>query len=262
MTDAPQTHEPNPDPTVLTGSKNVSNVDYRPDPSQSIPLPANRQKIVDAITSLYSGGASESLMRVYASKAIYDDPWSYCDTRFKIAGQWYGIPKIMSKSETKAVQVVENSDSLIVFKMRQLWVPKGLGWANGGKEVDCLVSLALDKEGEKGDGQGEEGFGGERVRYHKDMWNEKDYSHAGLGKVMKTLNGDQLTKVWLSCVLRENDWRWWDRCWWCRDANDGHRLPGRRTRCRQPHEFDGHDHSTAMIIDISSRKSCQIALMT
>jgi len=29
-------------------------------------------------------------MQVYAEKAIYDDSWSYCDTRYKIAGQWYG----------------------------------------------------------------------------------------------------------------------------------------------------------------------------
>ena len=29
-------------------------------------------------------------MLVYAEKAVYDDPWSYCDTRYKIAGQWYG----------------------------------------------------------------------------------------------------------------------------------------------------------------------------
>jgi hypothetical protein len=29
-------------------------------------------------------------MLVYAKEAIYDDPWSYCDTRYKIAGQWYG----------------------------------------------------------------------------------------------------------------------------------------------------------------------------
>ena len=29
-------------------------------------------------------------MQVYAAEAIYDDPLSYCDTRYKIAGQWYG----------------------------------------------------------------------------------------------------------------------------------------------------------------------------
>lgn len=29
----------------------------------------------------------------------------------------------------------------------------------------------------------------------KDRWNEKDYNYEGLGKVMKILNGDHLTKI-------------------------------------------------------------------
>jgi hypothetical protein len=29
-------------------------------------------------------------MLAYAEEAVYDDPWSYCDARYKIAGQWYG----------------------------------------------------------------------------------------------------------------------------------------------------------------------------
>lgn len=47
--------------------------------------------------------------------------------------------------------------------------------------MNSLVTLTLDEQG--------------KVKYHKDMWNEKDYSHEGLGKIMKTLNGDHLTKV-------------------------------------------------------------------
>lgn len=47
--------------------------------------------MVKSITDLYSGSASEDDMQVYAKEAIYDDPWSYCDTRYKIAGQWYGM---------------------------------------------------------------------------------------------------------------------------------------------------------------------------
>lgn len=47
--------------------------------------------------------------------------------------------------------------------------------------VNSLVSLSLDEQG--------------KVRYHKDMWNAKDYSHEGLGKLLKTLNGDHLTKI-------------------------------------------------------------------
>jgi hypothetical protein len=36
------------------------------------------------------GARVNKICQVYAEKAIYDDPWSYCDTRYKIAGQWYG----------------------------------------------------------------------------------------------------------------------------------------------------------------------------
>jgi len=121
-------------------------------------------------------------MQVYAEKAVYDDPWSYCDTRYKIAGQWWGIPIIMSSSKTIATEVVSSTDSELIFKLQQEYTPR---LSPAGKKVNSLISLALQKD-EKGD---------ERVVYHKDMWNEKDYSHEGLGKVMKTLNGDYLTGV-------------------------------------------------------------------
>jgi hypothetical protein len=88
-------YEIRPDPQALTGhsdpSKNSSTgVDYEPHPEKSIKLEPEQQQIVDSICNLYSGKANEKDMQVYANKAIYDDPWSYCDTRYKIAGQWYG----------------------------------------------------------------------------------------------------------------------------------------------------------------------------
>ena len=119
-------------------------------------------------------------MSVYSAKAIYDDPVSYCDTRYKIAGQWYGLPKLFSHLETLAVQVVKDSDDEIVFKLRQRY--KLIGGI--GHDVDSLVSLGLAEE-----------EGRTVVKYHKDMWNEKDYSHQGFGMLVKKLNGDHLTKV-------------------------------------------------------------------
>ena len=53
---------------------------------------------MDSICRLYSGSASEEDMQVYAEKAIYDDPWSYFDTRYKIARQWYGEFHMISSS--------------------------------------------------------------------------------------------------------------------------------------------------------------------
>ncbi|KUJ11424.1 uncharacterized protein LY89DRAFT_594503, partial [Mollisia scopiformis] len=108
--------------------------------------------------------------------------WFYCDTRYKIAGQWYGIPKIVSKSQTLATEVVSSTSDEIIFKLRQEYKPK---LSPASKAVNSLVSLKLEKDAE----------GLEKVVYHKDMWNEKDYSHEGLGKLFKTLNGDHLTKI-------------------------------------------------------------------
>ncbi|EAT77592.1 hypothetical protein SNOG_15049 [Parastagonospora nodorum SN15] len=176
-------YEKRPDPIALTQnpdpSKNSSSgVDYEPNPEQSIILDPEREKIVQAICSLYSGSASKEDMLVYAEEAIYDDPWSYCDTRYKIAGQWYGIPKIMKSSRTIKTQVVSSKPDEIIFKLQQEYTPKPMPVA---KKVNSLVTLTLDGEG--------------KIRYHKDMWNEKDYSHEGLGKIMKELNGDHLTKI-------------------------------------------------------------------
>ncbi|KAH9809330.1 hypothetical protein Tdes44962_MAKER06191 [Teratosphaeria destructans] len=181
--DPPQPYEIRPDPQPLTAHPDPTHnaptgVDYEPHPASSLPLSPARQHILDSITRLYSGSASEADMRVYAARAVYDDPWSYCDTRFKIAGQWYGIPKVMAESRTVKTEVVENEDDRIVFKLQQEYTPRV---AHFSKVVNSLVSLSLDGEG--------------KVKYHKDMWNHNDYSHEGLGKIMKTLNGDHLTKI-------------------------------------------------------------------
>ena len=84
----------------------------------------------------------------------------------------------MASSKTLATEIVSSTDTELVFKMKQEYTPRVLHFS---KPVNSLVSLNLDGNG--------------KVKYHKDMWNDKDYSHEGLGKVMKTLNGDYLTNI-------------------------------------------------------------------
>jgi hypothetical protein len=79
--------EPHPDPQGMTGH-GAKEVDYEPHAENSLKISPEHQEIVRAITALYSGSSNEKDMNVYAEKAIYDDPLSYCDTRYKIAGQW------------------------------------------------------------------------------------------------------------------------------------------------------------------------------
>ena len=93
----------------------------------------------------------------------------------------------MASSRTLATQILqcqtpqEKTHSIgmvITFKLKQEYTPRVL---HAAKVVDDLVTLSLDKD--------------DKIRHHKDMWKNKDYSHDGLGKIMKTLNGDQLTVV-------------------------------------------------------------------
>lgn len=121
-------------------------------------------------------------------------PNTDCDTRYKIAGQWWGIPAVMKSSGTKTVEVVSSTPvstnanekpGAIVFKMKRAWTPR---LSPKTYDVNHFVTLTLEKAAEE-DGEGPS----ERVKYHKDQWNEKDYDHGGLGKIMKTANGDFAT---------------------------------------------------------------------
>lgn len=92
--DVHEKFEPTPNAQALTGQseeaspRNVSkDVDYEPHPELSIDVSPEHESIIKRITNLYSGSSSEDDMKVYAEKAIYDDPVSYCDTRYKIAGK-------------------------------------------------------------------------------------------------------------------------------------------------------------------------------
>ncbi|PYH84400.1 hypothetical protein BO82DRAFT_430107 [Aspergillus uvarum CBS 121591] len=177
---AQRTVEPHPTPPQDPSTHQPS---YAPNPDASLPLSPARRAIQHHILNLYGGSASESDMQVYAEQAIYDDPLSYCDTRYKIAGQWYGIPKLFARSETLATEVVPSPDDELVWKQRQRYTVAGL---HASKVVDSLVSLRLEPSGDAG---------AEKVVYHKDMWNEKDYDHEGFGAWVKKLNGDKLTHV-------------------------------------------------------------------
>lgn len=81
-------------------------------------------------------------------------------------------------------QVVKDTPANeIVFELRQEYTHQSP--PPTPKTVDSLVSLGLDNTTENAP----------KVRHHKDMWNDEDYSHQGLGKLIKNLNGDHLSKI-------------------------------------------------------------------
>ncbi|KAB2571661.1 hypothetical protein DBV05_g9691 [Lasiodiplodia theobromae] len=157
--------------------------DYTPDPTKSLPLDAARQALVDDIIALYSCAPTVERVRRYAADCVYDDQFVYANDRFKMAGQWFALPKLFRASVNNGYQVVKNERGLIQFKNDQSWtfrvIPKTA-------RVTGLVSLSLDPDTVDSDFI--------QVKYHKDQANDKDYSHEGLGFSFKKWQADQVAQ--------------------------------------------------------------------
>ncbi len=94
--------------------------DYTPDPKKSLPLSPARQALVDDIIALY--GCEPTVKRVerYTPDCVYDDQFVYANDRYKMAGQWFALPKLFNASKNEGYQVVVNEKGLIQFKNAQV----------------------------------------------------------------------------------------------------------------------------------------------
>ncbi|KAL9124539.1 MAG: hypothetical protein Q9217_006141 [Psora testacea] len=157
--------------------------DYTPDPSKSLPLSPARQRLVDDIIALYSCQPTIERVKRYTPDCVYDDQFVYANDRYKMAGQWFALPKLFKASKCEGYQVVKDEPGLIQFRNEQSWtfkiIPKTA-------TINALVSLSLEPESIDSDFI--------RVKYHKDQANDKDYSHEGLGFSFKKWQADQVMK--------------------------------------------------------------------
>ncbi|KAE9977128.1 hypothetical protein BLS_001352 [Venturia inaequalis] len=157
--------------------------DYTPDPSKSLPLNPARQRLVDDILALYCMEPTIERVKRYTPDCVYDDQFVYANDRYKMAGQWFALPKLFKASINNGYQVIKNEKDFIQFKNDQSWtfkiIPKTA-------RVTGLVSLSLDPETSNSDFI--------QVKYHKDQANDKDYSHEGLGFSFKKWQADNVAK--------------------------------------------------------------------
>jgi hypothetical protein len=160
-----------------------SSDDYTPDPSKSLPLSPARQALSDDIIALYSCKPSIERVKRYTPDCVYDDQFVYANDRYKMAGQWFALPKLFNGSKNERYQIVKNDKDLIQFKNEQSWtfkiIPKTA-------TINALVSLSLDP------GTVDSDF--IQVKYHKDQANDKDYSHKGVGFSLKKWQADNVAK--------------------------------------------------------------------
>lgn len=97
--------------------------DYTPDPSKSLHLSKERQALVDDILDLYSCRPTVQKVRRYTPDCVYDDQFVYANDRYKMAGQWFALPKLFKDSKTERYQIVKNEPGLIQFRNEQVGAP-------------------------------------------------------------------------------------------------------------------------------------------
>lgn len=94
--------------------------DYTPDPSKSIKLSPQRQALIDDIIALYSCEPTIRRVERYTSDCVYDDQFVYANDRYKMAGQWFALPKLFKASKNERYEIIKNDRDLIQFKNEQV----------------------------------------------------------------------------------------------------------------------------------------------
>src|SRR5580704_6847943 len=135
--------------------------DWHPDPSKSIKLPPERQELVDDIIALYCCKPTNRRIQRYTPDCVYDDRFVYANDRYKVAGQWFALPKLFKDSHNVGYEIIKNDPGLIQFKNEQSWTFAGI---RKTVVTNSLVSLSLDPETANSQFL--------RVKYHKDQANE------------------------------------------------------------------------------------------
>lgn len=100
--------------------------DWHPDPSKSIPLDKARQALVDDIIALYSCEPTVERVKRYTPDCVYDDQFVYANDRYKMAGQWFALPKLFKDSKNEGYQIVRSDDEVIQFRNEQVRPPSPL----------------------------------------------------------------------------------------------------------------------------------------
>ncbi|KAK5658412.1 hypothetical protein OQA88_2389 [Cercophora sp. LCS_1] len=157
--------------------------DHKPNPAKSPPLSPQRKALIDDIINLYEMKPTIGRVKRYTPDCVYNDQFVYANDRYKMAGQWFALPKLFKAAESHGYQVVTNDRDLIQLRHEEDWhfkvVPKVAA-------INALVSLSLDP------GSIDSDF--IRVKYHKDQANDKDYSNEGLGATFKKWQADNVAK--------------------------------------------------------------------
>ena len=75
---------------------------------------------MDDIIALYSCQPTRRRAERYTPAGVYDDQFVYANDRFKMAGQWFALPKLFKESKNEGYEVIRNDQGVIQFKNEQV----------------------------------------------------------------------------------------------------------------------------------------------
>lgn len=101
--------------------------DMTPDPSKSLKLSPARQALVDDIIALYSCEPTIKRVERYTPDCVYDDQFVYANDRYKMAGQWFALPKLFKASKNERYEIIKDEPNLIQFKNEQVCLDVSIG---------------------------------------------------------------------------------------------------------------------------------------
>ncbi|EJD05908.1 uncharacterized protein FOMMEDRAFT_18137 [Fomitiporia mediterranea MF3/22] len=154
------------------------------DPSE---LTESHQRIISDLSELYCcRPTAEIFRRSFREDAEFEDPLTYSKGVQEIASQWYALPKIFAKSETRASRVLSSTlhPNRIVYSQTQQYTVRFLGTKH---TVKSIIIVNLDED--------------DKIMRLEDQWNGEEPPTAWGLATLRRLNG-RLTP-WLIRVPKD-----------------------------------------------------------
>jgi len=73
----------------------------------------------------------------YTPDCVYDDQFVFVNDRYRMAGQWFALPKLFRESRTVAYQVVRSDEEVIQVRNKQVFYIRSFSYP------PALLSLSL-----------------------------------------------------------------------------------------------------------------------
>ncbi len=78
--------------------------DYSSEPAKPLPISPAHKALIHDIIALYEMKPTVERVKRYAFDCVYNDQFVYANDRYKMAGQWFALPKLFKRPRAMATK--------------------------------------------------------------------------------------------------------------------------------------------------------------